>query len=430
MMGKGQRRDEKLFYVGVSLEERVPADHLLRQIDRAIDFAFVRGEVAHLYGVNGHESLDPALVLRMMLLVFLENVRSEREFARQLPLRLDWLWFCRLELDSNIPDHSVLSKARRRWGEELFRKVFDHVLDACGRAGLIEGKTVHADSTLLKANADREGRVSRKLWEQLEQGLENNDTPPEPERRDDDTPPGPAPDAPAPVAPGRSKRAKLNNRLVSPVDPDAATHMRHGMGTMLGYRDHRLTDDACGIILATHVTPADADDGAQLPLLLEQMAERVGRWPREATGDGMYGTLRNYAYCEERGIKPYLKKRRTRHTPRVWWVRLLPACCSPWRALRTQARRRIIAEGSFAEAHTRMNHRRCRWRGRWRVQVQAYLVAAVQNLKKLIQATRREMRGSAAHLARPPERLRARMRHAASALRPSLIIPLGNGPEL
>src|SRR5262249_56918073 len=99
MMGKPQRREEKLFYVGLTLEDRVPADHLLRQIDRAIDFGFVRAEVAHLYGVNGHESLDPALVLRVMLLMFLDNVRSEREFMRQLPLRLDWLWFCRLELD-------------------------------------------------------------------------------------------------------------------------------------------------------------------------------------------------------------------------------------------------------------------------------------------------------------------------------------------
>jgi transposase len=398
MMGKRQRRGEKLFYVGLSLEDRVPADHPLRRIDRAIDFDFVRGEVAHLYGVKGNESVDPALLLRVMLLVFLESVRSEREFMRQLPLRLDWLWFCRLDLDSDIPNHSVLSKARRRWGEELFARVFERVLEACVRAGLVEAKTVHADSTLLKASADREGRVSRKLWEQLEQGLQTEQTPASDEKKDD--PPGGSGGTRlgkiGPVTPERSERATLNNQLVSPVDPDAATHKRHGTGTILGYRDHRLTDDYRGIILATHVTPADGDDGAQLPLLLGQMTSRLGCVPREAAGDSMYGTRRNYEYCQQRGIKPYLKKRPGPGTPGVWWVRLLPERCSPWRAVKIRIRRRIVAEGSFAEAHTRMNHRRCRWRGRWRVQVQAYLIATAQNLKKLIKGVRREMRGSAA----------------------------------
>lgn len=393
MMGKKKQREHKLFYTGLSLEDRVPADHVLRQIDVAVDFGFARTEVAHLYGGNGHESLDPAVALRMMLLVFLEGVRSEREFMRQLPMRLDWLWFCRLDLDSDIPDHSVLSKARRRWGEELFQKLFSRVLEACDRAGLVGGKTVHADSTLLKANADRDGRISRRLWEQLETGLEPQDSPPK--RDGDDSPPGLAPRA-EPASPARSERATLNNTLVSPTDPDAATHTRQGVGTILGYRDHRLTDDRCGIILATHITPADGDDGAQLPLLLGQMRERLGRLPRQATGDSQYGTRSNYEHCARHGISPYLKKRRGKDTPKVSWLRLLPAGCTPWTAVRLMGRRRTVAEGSFAEAHTRMDHRRCRWRRRWNVQVQAYLVATAQNLKKLIKATRKAVPGAAA----------------------------------
>lgn len=392
MMGGPSERSEKLFYVGLSLEDRVPRDHRLRAIDAAIDFGFVRAEVAHLYGDNGHVSLDPAMTLRMMLLVYLEGVRSEREFMRQLPMRLDWLWFCRLDLDSVIPDHSVLSKARRRWGEELFGKVFARVLEACDRAGLVGGKTVHADSTLLKASADREGRISRKLWEQMENGLQ----PDEPlESSDDDDPRGPAL-ADRAASPERSERAKLNSMLVSPVDPDAATHTRRGVGTILGYRDHRLTDDQHGIILATHVTPADGDDGAQLPVLLERMEDGLGRRPEEATGDSQYGTRSNYEYCERRAIKPYLKKRRGKGTPRVSWVRLLRPGCTPGRALRLMSRRRCVAEGSFAEAHTRMDHRRCRWRGRWRVQIQAHLVAMVQNIKKLAGSRPRAAGGAAA----------------------------------
>src|SRR5207248_3164600 len=108
-----------------------------------------------------------------------------------------------------------------------------------------------------------EGRVSRKLWEQLESGLDDeapaNDEPP-------DGPRGLALAGEEPTqrpvaSPARSERATLNHRLVSPTDPDAATHTRRGVGTVLGYRDHRLTDDRCGIIVATHITPADGTTG-------------------------------------------------------------------------------------------------------------------------------------------------------------------------
>ena len=129
-MGKPRTREPKLFYAGVDLDpgSRVPADHPLRRVEAAVDFSFVRPLVAPLYGYNGNESLDPALVLRLMFLCFYENVRSERELMRQLPLRLDWLWFCGMDLGDEAPDHSVLSKARRRWGERVFEQVFERVL--------------------------------------------------------------------------------------------------------------------------------------------------------------------------------------------------------------------------------------------------------------------------------------------------------------
>jgi transposase len=377
MMGDPQDRDEKLFYVGLSIDERVPADHVLRQIDEAVDFSLVRRRVEHLYGYNGHVSLDPALVLRLMLLLFIDNVRSERELMRQLPMRLDWLWFCRLGLDSNIPHHSVLSKARRRWGPKLFEELFTEVLKRCIDAGLVDGETVHADSTLLRASADRDRRVSRKLWEQLEGVAAGEED--EGDRPSDDDPSIPG----EPTSPTRSARAKRNLLQVSPTDPDAAVHSRQGVGTILGYRDHRLVDDAAGVIVATHITPADGDDGAQLPILLSHMERRVGCLPREVTGDSQYGTKQNYDHCQAEGIRPYLKKRRGKSTPRVPSIELLPACCSRSRARHLSARRRTVAEGSFAEAHTRLDHRRCRWRRQWRVQIQAFLVATVQNLKKL-----------------------------------------------
>jgi len=433
MMGKPVEREAKLFHVGFNLDDRLPLDHPLRRIDRVVDFSFVRPMVAALYGYNGHESLDPALVLRLLFLCFFENVRSERELMRQLPLRLDWLWFCRLDLDSEMPDHSVLSKARRRWGERTFERVFARVLELCQSAGLLEGRTVHADSTLLRANASLESRVSRTLWKQLEathsdeaahcnadasiaterdHSGDGNDRDGNDNTDADDSlqapPPQAAPVQAAPVQASPAKRStrkklneckKLNDWLISPVDPDAATSTRTKGGTTLGYRDHRQIDDQRGIILATLATPADVDDGAMLAELLARGVDYIDVTPQEVVGDSMYGTRDNYAQLEAEGIKAYLKKRRGKDSPKTSWLKLLPPDCSPSRALQLLGRRKNRAEGSFAEAHVRMNHRRCRWRRRWRTQIQCYLVATVQNLKKLGQA-----RGRRRSL-RPPNRI-------------------------
>ncbi len=385
MMGRPKVLESKLFYAGADLDlgARVPANHPLRAVAGAVDFSFVRPLVAPLYGHNGHESLDPSVALRLMFLCFFENVRSERELVSRLPCRLDWLWFCGMGLDDAAPDHSVLSKARRRWGEETFEKVFCHVLGLGRAGGVVGGRTAHADSTLLKADASLDGRVSRVLWEQLERAAEEDG-------RGDGTcdgrggGPAPQPAAPQPAAPRAAvKPPKLNERLVSPVDPDAATATRRKGGTTLGYRDHRLVDDRRGVVTATVATAADVDDGAVLPELLARHRDYTGALPEEATGDSMYGTRDNYERLGHEGVRAYLKKRRGKDSPKVSWLKLLPPGCSPPRALYLLGRRRSRAEGSFAEAHARMNHRRCRWRRRWRVQAQCYLVAAAQNLKKL-----------------------------------------------
>ena len=96
-----------------------------------MDFSFVRAEVAALYGANGNESVDPAVILKMMFLLFFDNVASERELMRIIPERLDYLWFLGYGLDDAIPDHSVLSKARARWGRDAFEKFFVRSVGQC-----------------------------------------------------------------------------------------------------------------------------------------------------------------------------------------------------------------------------------------------------------------------------------------------------------
>ena len=134
MMGKEKCPQGKLFYTGFSLDQRVPANHPLRQIHRTIDFDFVYDEVKDKYGANGNISIPPPMLLKLMLLLVMYNVRSERELMQTLPLRLDWLWFCEYDLDSDLPNHSVLSKARRRWDVDMFRTFFGNILGQCVQA--------------------------------------------------------------------------------------------------------------------------------------------------------------------------------------------------------------------------------------------------------------------------------------------------------
>lgn len=119
MMGFQEQPQSNLFHFGVNLDKRVRSNHPLRKVDQLIDFHFVYDEVKSFCGHNGNESVPPPVILKLMLLLIFYNVRSERELMETLPERMDWLWFLGYELDSTIPNHSVLSKARKKWGVEV-----------------------------------------------------------------------------------------------------------------------------------------------------------------------------------------------------------------------------------------------------------------------------------------------------------------------
>jgi transposase len=149
----GRDPQKQLWSYQVNLDKRVRSDHPLRRIDETLELDFVRREVAQFYGTKGNVSEDPVVIMKMMLLLFLDNVRSERELMRIIPERLDYMWFLGYGLDDTVPDHSVLSKARKSWGQEVFVALFSRVVAQCVRAGLVEGTKIHADSSLVDANA-------------------------------------------------------------------------------------------------------------------------------------------------------------------------------------------------------------------------------------------------------------------------------------
>ncbi|MGZ3597547.1 MAG: transposase [Syntrophales bacterium] len=153
MMSYQSGHQPKLFYLQINLEERIHGQHILRSIRSRIDFDFIYHEVRDSYGENGNVSVPPPVILKMILLLILYNVRSERELMNTIPFRLVWLWFLGYDLDSIIPNHSVLSKARVRWGLSVFKNFFERIVWQCVEAGLVDGTKLFMDLSLIQADA-------------------------------------------------------------------------------------------------------------------------------------------------------------------------------------------------------------------------------------------------------------------------------------
>lgn len=154
-----QKSERQLFNYAVNLEKRVRANHPLRAVKAGIDFSFVREEVAHCYGKKGNESVPPELIMKMMFLLFFDDIRSERELMEVIGERLDYLWFLDYGLEEKVPDHSVLSKARARWGKEVFESLFVRTVAQCVEAGLVDGNKLHVDSSLVDADAAKQSVI-------------------------------------------------------------------------------------------------------------------------------------------------------------------------------------------------------------------------------------------------------------------------------
>src|SRR4030066_999895 len=290
MMGQQEGFQPKLFYHQINLEQRVPKDHLLRKIREKIDFEFIYGEVRDTYGDNGNVSIPPPVILKMMLLLALYNVRSERELMDTFPMRLDWLWFLGYDLDSEVPNHSVLSKARARWGVEAFRSFFERIVWQCVEAGLVDGSKIFVDSSLVDADASNNSVIDtqslkihlhenyKKLEARLEEVNESSDS---------------------------SRRyVKKNSRYMSTTDPDAAIVNRGK--PKLSYQVHRVVDGRSEIITATETTAGDVNEAHMMVPLLESHHVNTGRGAEPGGGDSKYGTIENYLACHDLGVEAHL----------------------------------------------------------------------------------------------------------------------------
>src|SRR5271156_6081713 len=157
MMGERTAMQKELLY-NFSLEQHVPADHLLRSIDRFVDLSGIRAQLRPYYSDSGRPSIDPELIIRMLLVGYCCGIRSERRLCEEVHLNLAYRWFCRLGLDGAVPDHSTFSKNRHgRFREsDLLRKVFETTVRCCLAQGLVGGEGFAVDASLIKADANRQ----------------------------------------------------------------------------------------------------------------------------------------------------------------------------------------------------------------------------------------------------------------------------------
>jgi transposase len=288
MMGI-QNEQGTLFTYRVNLDKRVRPDHPLRRVHEAVDFDFVRAEVATLYGANGNESVDPAVILKMMFLLFFENVTSERELMRIIPERLDYLWFLGYGLEDSIPDHSVLSKARARWGRDAFEKFFVRTVGQCVAAGLVDGAKIHVDSSLNEANASCNSVVKggTELIAALKGAYQATAS-----KLDDATTP--------------TTYEAVNDRVVCTTDPDATVVRKGTQPPRPRYHHHRAVDDAHGVITAVETTTGSIAENKRLVPLVDQHEANTGQIVQTAVADRKYGTAENFVACQQRGIRTHL----------------------------------------------------------------------------------------------------------------------------
>jgi transposase len=299
MMGREDPPQPSLFYTSFNLDKRIRPNHPLRKVSSVLDFGFVSDEVEHLYGYNGNVSVPPPVILKLLVLLMLYNVRSERELMDTLPERLDWLWFLGYDLDSEIPHHSVLSKARRRWGADLFKSFFERIVYQCVEAGLVEGKKIFVDASLVEANASKESIVDtyslrkyfNKAYRRLEKRLESLE-------EDDEGPPEDS---------GRPPRQNVaNSRHVSTTDPEASVMRKGGGKTKLSYQAHRAVDGAYGVVTQTLVGPGDENEAHRLMELIDGHQANTGRGAATVVADMKYGTIENFLSCEGKGIRAHM----------------------------------------------------------------------------------------------------------------------------
>ncbi len=332
MMGKKIRNFAPL-PLDLSLEDLVPDDHFYRRLEARLDLLFVRELVAPLYAGGGRPSVDPVVFFKLQLVMFFEDLRSERQLMRVVADRLSVRWYLGYDFFESLPDHSSLTRIHERYGLEVFRRFFERIVEECVDAGLVWGEELYFDATKVEASASMESRIPRFSAEAHLGGLFGDEEMPETEARDETSGSSAEADLSAlPAAEDQGLRAKNAQRddwisregkpdrtivrngyrrrsdyELSPTDPDASLMQYKRGATRMGYHTHYVVDGGkARVILNVLVTPADVTENQPMLDLLFRTRFRWRAKVRRVTGDATYGTKEIVAAVEKASIRAYI----------------------------------------------------------------------------------------------------------------------------
>ena len=444
MLGTKDRWQEDLF-VAATLSSLIPEDHILKQVDKVLDLSWLAKEVSELYSDNqGRPSISPEAALRLMLAGFFQGIVHDRKLMREAQVNIAIRWFAGYRLHEKLPDHSSLTKIRNRWGEERFKKIFQHTVRQCIQADLVSGDTVHFDATLIRADVSW-GNIVEKYADKI---IEENK---------EEEPPDDEPTGEKKKKRGRKKTKPPQKKKVSKTDPDASmATSQSNYHLEPTYKQHTAVDDKEGIIVDVKTTTGEANEGEELLNQVDRIEPATGKKIENASGDCSYAHGKNYESLEKRKthavIPPQNERRKYKRIPSTRFKydkknnivkcpkkkKLYPSyktkdqgvvyrakskdcnncplkkrCVSQSASSRTitikqgyeaalrakrrhrrkeekdreiYKRHRWQVEGIHGEAKSQHGLRRAARRGLWNVSIQVYLTAAVINLKRLAKA--------------------------------------------
>src|SRR5271170_6641296 len=308
MMGRREGGQGQFFY-SFELDKVVPPDHLVRQIDAVLDLGWVHKELAAYYSHTGRPSIDPVLMIRMLLVGYVFAIRSERRLCSEVQVNLGYRWFCKLSVEDTIPDHSVFCRARheRFRDSDALRRVFEGVVAKCIAAGLVGGEAFSVDASLIKADVDKKKRVPGDqpiAWPKAEEAshavreyLAALDAARSSEENDDGDGGGSSGSG------SRSKPAKE----VSLTDPQAAWVTRPGIDPFFAYDANYLIDNKVGIIIDAVGTRANRTvEIAVTQTMVDRVERRFDLRPQRLAGDTVYGAVRLLKWLVDRNIAPHV----------------------------------------------------------------------------------------------------------------------------
>jgi transposase len=306
----GRRDDEQgQFFYAFDLDKVVPPDHLVRQIDAVLDLDWVHKELAPYYSHTGRPSIDPVLMIRMLIVGYVFAIRSERRICAEVQVNLAYRWFCKLGIEDSIPDHSVFCRARHeRFREsDALRRVFEGVVAQCIAAGLVAGEGFSIDASLIKADVDKKKRVPGDqpiAWpkaEEASRAVREYLAALDAARSDEES--GGGDDSGSSGGDSRGKPPKE----VSLTDPQAAWVARKGTDPFFAYDANYLIDNKAGIIVDAEGTRANRTaEIAITETMVDRIKHRFDLRPQRLAGDSVYGAVRLLKALADRKITPHV----------------------------------------------------------------------------------------------------------------------------